>query len=166
MRRKAALFVLAVVVAGVVLGLVFSGSPTTIAGGVRVDGIDVGGLSAAQARELLEGKAAALSSQPVVFTAGGRRFGIRPLELGVQSDWRAAVDDAQRQGSGFAPLRGFKRLGVDVFGADVTPPTSVLNGSLEYELDRIANVVEPAAARRVARPARHPRRRSSRRGRA
>jgi vancomycin resistance protein YoaR len=141
MRRKVALLVLVVVAAGVVLGLVFAGSPTTIADGVHVDGVDVGGLSAAQARELLEGKAVALSSRRVVFTAGGRRFGIRPVELGVQSDWRAAVDDAQRQGSGFAPLRGFKRLGVDVFGADVTPPTSVLTGALEYELDRIANVV-------------------------
>ncbi len=132
---------LIVAAAGVVLGLVFAGSPTTIADGVHVDGVDVGGLSATQARELLEGKAAALASQRVVFTAGGRQFGIRPVELGVQSDWRAAVDDAQRQGSGFAPLRGFKRLGVDVFGADVTPPTSVLDGALEYELDHIANVV-------------------------
>jgi vancomycin resistance protein YoaR len=141
MRRKVALLVLVVAAAGVVLGLVFAGSPTTIADGVQVDGVDVGGLSATQARQLLEGKAAALASQRVVFTAGGRQFGIRPAELGVQSDWRAAVDDAQRQGSGFAPLRGFKRLGVDVFGADVTPPTSVLDGALEYELDRIANVV-------------------------
>ena len=141
MRRKVALLLLIVVAAGVVLGLVFAGSPTTIADGVRVDGIDVGGLSASQARDLLEGKASALSSRPVVFTAGGHRFGIRPVELGVQSDWRAAVDDAQRQGSGFAPLRGFRRIGVDFFGADVAPPTSVLNGALEYELDRIANVV-------------------------
>ncbi len=132
---------LVVAAAGVVLGLVFAGSPTTIADGVQVDGVDVGGLSATQARQLLEGKAAALASQRVVFTAGGRQFGIRPAELGVQSDWRAAVGDAQRQGSGFAPLRGFKRLDVDVFGADVTPPTSVLDGALEYELDRIANVV-------------------------
>jgi vancomycin resistance protein YoaR len=141
MRRKVALLLLTVVAAGVVLGLVFAGSPTTIADGVRVDGIDVGGLSASQARDLLEGKASALSSRPVVFTAGGRRFRIRPAELGVQSDWQAAVDDAQRQGSGFAPLRGFKRIGVDVFGADVSPPTSVLDGALAYELDRIATVV-------------------------
>src|SRR5581483_9696693 len=48
----------------------------------------------------------ALSSRPVVFVAGDKRFRIRPAELGVQSDWRAAVDDAQRQGSGFGPLRG------------------------------------------------------------
>ena len=132
---------LAVVAAGVVLGLVFAGSPTTIAQGVRVDGIDVGGLQISQARALLEGKAAALSTRPVVFTAGPKRFPIRPAELGVESDWRAAVDSAERQGSGFAPIRGFKRLGVDVFGSDVTPSTSVLTGALQYELDRIAHAV-------------------------
>src|SRR5581483_11953352 len=77
-----------------------------------------------------------------VFVAGDKRFRIRPAELGVQSDWRAAVDDAQRQGSGFGPLRGIKRLGVDVFGADVTPSTTVLTGALHYELDRMANAVD------------------------
>ncbi|HEY2544147.1 MAG TPA: VanW family protein, partial [Gaiellaceae bacterium] len=142
MRRKAAFLVLVVAAAGIVLGLVFAGSPTTIADGVRIDGIDVGGLRASQARELLEGKAAAFSSRPVVFTGGGKRFPIRPEEVGVESDWRAAVDDAQRQGAGFAPLRGYKRLGVSVFGADVTPATSVLTGALQYELERIAHRVD------------------------
>ena len=73
------------------------------------------------ARALLEREAAALASRPVVFTAGGRRFPNRPVELGVESDWRGAVDDAQRQGNGFTPLRGFKRIGVDVFGSDIPP---------------------------------------------
>jgi vancomycin resistance protein YoaR len=145
MRRRVAVLVLVVVAAGVVLGLVFAGSPTTIAQGVRVDGIDIGGLQISQARALLEGKAAALSSRPVVFIAGPRRFPIRPAELGVESDWRAAVDTAQRQGSGFAPIRGFKRLGVDVFGSDVTPSSSVLTGALAYELDRIARAVNQPA---------------------
>jgi len=140
-RRRLAFLVLAIVAAGVVLGLVFAGSPTTIAAGVQVAGVDVGGMRVDEARTLLAGKAAALSSRPVVFTAGGRRFPIRPVELGVESDWRSAVDEAQRQGNGFAPLRGFKRLGVDVFGADVTPQTSVLTGALQYELGRIAQAV-------------------------
>src|SRR5438270_522868 len=90
MRRKVALLLLVVVGAGVVLGLVFAGSPTRIASGVRVDGIDVGGLSASQARGLLEGKAAALSSRPAVFVAGDKRFSVRPAELGVQSARRAS----------------------------------------------------------------------------
>ena len=142
MRRALGLLVLSIVAVGVVLGLVFAGSPTTIASGVRIDGIDVGGMPVTKARTLLEQKAAALASRPVVFTAGGKRFAIRPAELGVASDWQAAVDSAQRQGSGFAPFRGFKRIGVDVFGADVTPPTSVLNGALEYEVGRIADAVD------------------------
>ncbi|MGH2932892.1 MAG: VanW family protein [Gaiellaceae bacterium] len=142
MRRRLVFLAIAVVAAGVVLGLVFAGSPTTLAAGVQIDGVDVGGLEVGQARALLERKAAALAARPVVFTAGGRRFAIRPAELGVESDWRAAVDSAQRQGSGFAPLRGFKRLGVDVFGADVTPSTSVLSGALQYELGRLAQAVD------------------------
>ena len=145
MRRRLVFLAIAVVSAGVVLGLVFAGSPTIIADGVRIDGVDVGGLEAGKARALLEGKAAALASRPVVFTAGGRRFLIRPAELGVESDWRTAVDSAQRQGNGFAPLRGFKRLGVDVFGADVIPSTSVLTGALQYEVSRIAQAVDRPA---------------------
>jgi len=156
-RRAVALLLLAVLAAGVVLGLVFAGSPTTIAEGVQVAGIDVGGMHVGDARSLLERKAASLASRPVVFVAGGQRFAIRPVELGVESDWRAAIDDAQRQGNdGFAPLRGFKRLGVDVFGADVTPQTSVLTGALDYELRRIAQAVNrPARNASLALAGRH-----------
>jgi vancomycin resistance protein YoaR len=141
-RRLILLLALSLIAAGVVLGLVFAGSPTKIAGGVSIDGIDVGGLQATDARALLERKASVLANRPIVFFAAGRRFSIRPAELGVESDWKAAVDSAQRQGDGFGPLRGFKRLDVDFFGADVTPPTTVLNGSLQYELNRIAAKVQ------------------------
>jgi len=133
---------LALIAAGVVLGLVFAGSPTTIASGVRIDGVDVGGMRVSDARALLERKSAAVSSRSVLFAAGGRRFRIRPVELGVEPDWRAAVDSARRQGAGFAPIRGFKRIGVDVFGADVTPPIGVLRGALDYEIGRIAQAVD------------------------
>jgi vancomycin resistance protein YoaR len=137
-RRLLVVLAVSVVAAGTVLGLVFAGSPTKIAKGVSIDGVAVGGLEATDARALLERKAAALADRPIVFVAAGRRFAIRPVELGVESDWKAAVDSAQRQGGGFGPIRGFRRLDVDFFGADVTPPTTVLNGSLQYELDRIA----------------------------
>jgi vancomycin resistance protein YoaR len=142
MRRAILFLAAAVVAAGVVLGLVYAGSPTKIAGGVRIDGIDVGGLEATDARALLERRAGALADRPIVFVAAGHRFAVRPNELGVESDWKAAVDSAQRQGDGFGPLRGFKRLDVEFFGADVTPPTTVLTGSLQYELNRIAKRVD------------------------
>jgi len=140
--RRLVLLALTLVTATIVLGLVFAGSPTKIADGVRIDGIDVGGLEATDARRLLEGRSARLAERPVVFTAAGKRFPISPSALGVEPNWKAAIDAAQRQGDGFGPWRGFKRLDVTFFGADVTPPTAVLNGSLEYELGLIAKQVD------------------------
>ncbi len=151
MRRRLLALALALVGAGVVLGFVFAGSAAKIADGVRIDGINVGGLEAHDARALLERRAAALAEKPVVFVAAGHTFPIRPSELGVQADWRTAIADARRQGDGFIPLRGFKRLGVQVFGADVTPATSVLSGALAYKLQLIAQDVDrtPRDARLV-----------------
>jgi vancomycin resistance protein YoaR len=143
-RRRIVLFVGSLVVLAIVLGLVFAGSPTTLARGVTIDGIDVGGMQANDARTLLQKRSDAVAHRPVVFVAGGRRFPIRPTELGVEPDWKAAVDAAQRQGDGFGPIRGFKRLDVQVFGADVTPPTRVLSGALQYKLGLIANEVDRA----------------------
>jgi hypothetical protein len=50
--RLAALGVLAAVIAAV-LGLVFAGSPDKLADGTRIAGVDVGGLTAADAGRLL-----------------------------------------------------------------------------------------------------------------
>lgn len=144
MLRRVVFLAFSLVAVAVVLGLVFAGSPTKIAGGVRIDGVDVGGLEATDARKLLEAKSAKVAQLPVVFTAAGKRFPIRPYELGVAPDWKSAIDSAQRQGSGYGPFRGFKRLDVTFFGADVTPPTTVLNGSLQYELGQIAKRVDRA----------------------
>jgi vancomycin resistance protein YoaR len=143
--RRLVFLAVALAAASIVLGLVFAGSPTTIANGVRIDGVDVGGLDATAARSLLEGRSARLADKPVVFTAAGHRFPIRPNALGVEPNWKAAIDSAQRQGSGFGPFRGFKRLDVTFFGADVTPPTTVLKGSLQYELGEIARQVNRRA---------------------
>jgi vancomycin resistance protein YoaR len=142
MRRRVIVLVLALAATLVVLGLVFAGSPTTIANGVTIAGIDVGGMQAKDARALLERKSAAVKNRTVVFVAGGMRFRIRPVELGVEPDWKAAVASAQRQGDGFGPIRALKRLDVQFFGADVTPPTSVLHGALNYEVSRIAEAVD------------------------
>jgi vancomycin resistance protein YoaR len=140
--RNLVLLVFAVVAVCVALGLVFAGSPTRLASGVHIDGVDVGGLEVQDAQRLLERRSAALAHRPVVFVAAGRRFAIAPATLGVVPEWDSAVEDARRQGDGFGPIRGFRRLDVQVFGADVTPPVSVLRGALAYELDRIASAVD------------------------
>jgi hypothetical protein len=135
---------LALAAIAVLLSLAFAGSPATLAKGVSIDGVDVGGMKTKDARALLDRKSTRLARSALVFTAGGHKFPIRPNELGVEPDWARAVDVARRQGDGFGPLRGFKRIGVEVFGTDVTPPTQVLTGALEYKLRLIASDVDRA----------------------
>jgi vancomycin resistance protein YoaR len=141
LRRRLLFLLLSIIATATVLGFVFAGSSTTLANGVTIDGIDVGGMSAKDARALLQRRSYAVAGKPVVFLAGGRRYSIRPNDLGVELDWKAAVAAAERQGDGFGPIRGFKRLDVQVFGADVTPATTVLHGALQYKVGLIAKDV-------------------------
>ncbi len=137
-RRWAIAAVLLFLLAGVVLGFAFAGSPGRVAAGVRVAGVDVGGLTAAEARELLESRARAVSNTPVVFITGNRRWRIAPSKVGLRVDWAAAVKAALRDGDGFGPVRGFRRLGVRFFGADVQPASSIFEPALSVRVGTIA----------------------------
>jgi vancomycin resistance protein YoaR len=128
------------------LGLGFAGSPKTLPEGASIAGMDVGGLSTREAIASLERRYEALKTTPAVFTAGPRQYRIRPNELILEVDWAAAVETAHRQGDGFAPVRGFRRLGARFFGADVTPRARVSTAALAYELD--------VFSRRIDRPQR------------
>jgi vancomycin resistance protein YoaR len=139
--QRGALAFLLLAITGSVLGLVFAGSPERIAAGVQIDGVDVGGMKPRDAERLLERHARALERVPVVFVAAGRRWRVTPDQLGVRADWHAAVGLAQRHGDGFGPFRGFRRIGVRVFGADVAPPTRVYEAGLAFEIDRFARAV-------------------------
>jgi vancomycin resistance protein YoaR len=130
--------------AGMVLGLAFAGSPSRLASGVRIAGVDVGGRTPRQARSLLERRADALASVPVTFRVGSRTWQLQPRHLGIRVDWRAAVDAVRRQGNGFGPLRGFRRLDLRFFGADVAPPTQVYDAALETKLNQISAAVNVA----------------------
>ena len=131
-----------VALSGAVLGIAFAGSPAHLASGVRVAGVDVGGLTPGAAKSLLQRKWSAVEHAPMTFRAGGHAWHFSASQLGVRPDWGAAVDDARRQGQGFGPLRGFRRLDVRVFGADVAPPTSVYDAALTYVLNRIGDKVD------------------------
>jgi len=50
----------------------------------------------------------------------------------------------RRQGNGFGPLRGFRRLDLRFFGADVAPPTQVYDAALESKLNQISAAVNVA----------------------
>ena len=139
--QRGVLGVATLVILGSVLGLVLAGSPQRIAAGVRIDGIDVGGMTPGAAKRLLERKANALEHVPVAFVAGQRRWRVTPAQLGVRADWAAAVELARRHGDGFGPLRGFRRIGVRVFGADVVPPARVYEAALAFELGRFGRAI-------------------------
>jgi vancomycin resistance protein YoaR len=148
-RSLLALALLAVV--GLVLGLAFAGSPGRIPAGVEIDGVAVGGMKPNDAQHLLERRARAVEDVPVVFVAGEKRWRLRPRQLGVRADWHAAVQLARRQGGGFAPLRGFRRIGVRVFGAEVAPPTRAYDAALAFEIDQFARAIDrPHREPRVA----------------
>ncbi|HYZ76202.1 MAG TPA: VanW family protein [Gaiellaceae bacterium] len=139
--RRSLYGALAVAAAGALFGLAFAGSPATLAAGVRIAGVDVGGLSTSRARAFLERRSRAMADVPVVFTAAGRTWRLRPGPMGVSVDWGAAVASAARQGGGPGPLRGFRRIEMRVFGADVAPPVRVYEAALDYELDRFAKAI-------------------------
>lgn len=133
----AAVFVLAALV-----GQIFAGSTSRLAEGITIAGVDVGGLPADEALARLEAQAAALAHEPVAFTAVGQRFEIDAATLGVRADWAGAVESAQREGEGFGPVRGFKRLATRFFGSEVTPAVTAYAGALDYKLTEFAAAID------------------------
>jgi len=142
--QRAAILAVLAGLAAMVLGLAFAGSPSRLASGVRIAGVDVGGKTPHQARAVLERRADALASVPVTFRVGELTWQLQPRHLGIQVDWGAAVDAVRRQGNGFGPLRGFRRLDLRFFGADVAPPTQVYDAALEAKLNEIEDAVNVA----------------------
>ena len=134
------LALLAVLVA--LTGLAFAGSTARIADGVAIAGIEVGGLTPNQARTLLEQRFDRVARVPVVFTAGGERYPIKATTLGVEADWAAAIETAAREGEGFGPVRGFRRLQARFFGAEISPPAQAYGAALDFKLAGLARAID------------------------
>jgi len=133
---------LVLVLAALVLGLVFAGTSSRLAQGIRVGGVPVGGLTRAQAIARLHARTARLQNVPVSFVAGGDRFSIRPEELGVEPDWAAAVDAALQRGDGVALVRGYRRLGLRFRPVDVQPRVQAYDAAVAYEIDQLAAKID------------------------
>jgi vancomycin resistance protein YoaR len=132
----------ALVVLLVAIGFAFAGSSGSLPEGATVAGVDVGGMSPQAAQRLLEQRALELRRTPVVFTARGKRFAVTPEQVALEVDWAAAVEAVRRDGEGFGPVQGFRRIGVRLFGSDVTPAVDVYEPALDRRLDRIAAAVD------------------------
>jgi vancomycin resistance protein YoaR len=128
---------LTLVIGALALGLVFAGSSQKLPEGATVAGMEVGGLTNAEAVRRLEQRYESLRRVPVTFTAGPREFRIRPNEIILAVDWQAAVETAHSQGDGFAPVRGLRRLGRRFFGGDITPAARADDSLLTHRLDTL-----------------------------
>ena len=124
------------------VGLAFAGSTVRIADGVQIAGVDVGGLTKQEARALLVSRFERVERTPIVFTAGGREFPIKATTLGVEADWSAAIESAAREGEGFGPVRGFKRLQTRFFGSEIAPPVRVYEAALDFKLAGLARELD------------------------
>jgi vancomycin resistance protein YoaR len=124
------------------VGLAFAGSTGRLADGVAIAGVDVGGLTPKEARSLLQQRFDQVARVPVVFTAGGKSYPIKATTLGVEADWASAIQSAAREGDGFGPVRGFRRLQTRFFGAEVNPPVQAYGAALDYKLAGLARDID------------------------
>ncbi len=129
----------------VLVGYAFAGSSDRIASGVKIAGVDVGGLTSAQARQKLEKASAKRSWVPVKFLAKDKQFEVAPAQLGIYIDWGAAIAKARRDGDGVGPLRGFKRLEMRLLGNRIKPPSKLSAPALKKLLKMIATSVDKPA---------------------
>ena len=148
-RRQSAVVLRVAGVVGVVLvavvgivGLAFAGSPAKLAGGTTIGGLDVGGLTAEQAIAKLRARERSLENTRVAFTAAGTASRYSASQLGVQADWPAAVKQALHDGSGFWPVRGFRRLVLRISGDAITPRLTSYPSALDYAVGEIAKKVD------------------------
>ena len=131
-----------VLLTATVLGLAFAGSEERLPAGSEIAGVDVSGLTTNEAKSLLEKRSRELGQTPVTFTAAGKSWRVKPDSVLVDVDWAAAVAAAHRQGEGFGPLRGLRRLGVRVFGGEVVPTTKVYDAAVTSYVNRFGRAVD------------------------
>jgi vancomycin resistance protein YoaR len=124
------------------VGLAFAGSTARLAEGVTIAGVDVGGLTPRDARVLLERRFERVEHQPVVFTAGQHSFPIKASTLGVEVDWATALETATREGEGFGPVRGFRRLHARFFGQEISPPVQTYESAVDFKLSSLAKEID------------------------
>ena len=140
--RKARRVVLAALVVllatAIAVGFAFAGSRDSIAAGVKVGGIAIGGMTTADAVQALQEQSRRAADKPQTFVANGLRVTFTSRQLGVGVDWRSAVEAARRRGDGFGPIRGFRRLALRVSGQDVVPVTRAYDVTVASALRAVA----------------------------
>ena len=133
------------------LSLLFAGSPGKLPEGVRIAGVDVGGLTPQKAQAMLERRSARLGQVPVNFVSGTQRFPIDPAAMGITVDWARAVKAAEDKGDGIGIVRGFRRLGLRLFPTNIQPAVHAYDAAVNYEVGLLGSKIDrpPQEARLV-----------------
>ena len=138
-RRAAAGAIVALLLAPIVLlALLALTSRGEVLPRVRVADVPVGGLSAAEARDRVGARAAALAGQPLALSFGDRRWAPLPADLGVAYDVEASVAAAMAHGRETDRLAGLLRA-ARLARDPATIPLAVAfdRGRFEAYLDRL-----------------------------
>ncbi len=110
----------------------------TIAKGISVGGVPVGGLSESAARTKLRKRLVARLQRPLVVVAGETRFALSARTARIETNLDAMVADAVRRGrEGGIFARTWRGLTVAQVKADVTPTVSYSQAAVQRLVTRV-----------------------------
>jgi lipoprotein-anchoring transpeptidase ErfK/SrfK len=117
-----------------------------IAPGIKVSGVDIGGLTAAQARARLYREYLPRLDQAVVARLGDRSFTFAPRSAHVTVDIDAAVSQAlQRSRDGTIFSRTWRSLTGGRINADLQPPVAFSRSALAAMVGRVTTTLDRPA---------------------
>ena len=133
-------------VAGLVLVLALAGSvyaydssrKDTIAKGVKVGSVDVGGLSAAAAKAKLRTQLVSALQKPLVLVAGETEFPLSAREAKIRADVDKMVTDAVKRGrQGSIIARTWRGVTGGTVKASVTPEVAYSEDAVQRIVDKV-----------------------------
>ena len=140
-----AVLVLVLVGAGSVVAYDSSRSDT-IANGVRIGDVDVGGLSADAARERVTRRLLEPLQTPVVIESGGRTFRLSAREAQIRANLAAMIDTALQRGrEGGILARTWRSLTGGEVDAHVAPEIHYSRPAVQRAVDRVRVAVSRKA---------------------
>ncbi len=142
MRRSPLIIIVASVVAVLVLaGSVYaydSSRSDTIAKGVKVAGVDVGGMSAAAARAKIQTQVVPQLHKPLVLVAGEKEFPLSAREAKLQTDVDEMVAAAVKSGrEGSIVTRTWRGLTGGEVDASVAPQVAYSQAAVQRIVDKV-----------------------------
>ena len=120
-----------------------SSNKDTIADGVRIGTLDVGGLERGEARALVQRRLASKARKRVVATFGKRRFVLRPQTASMRIDADASVDAALRRSRTGNPFS--RVLGAHDASGTVAPQIAYSRRGVRAFVGRVAKRIDRKA---------------------